>query len=201
MHNVIKLNVVSMTAHHCNLHQLLIPGPDLHTQCNEALTNVRSIRQSLQPIRRRSSVREELLATLRGTKKKSKKSAWRHKFVCLARTGQTRIPLKESEKDELFSAGLGEKEIEFPRLEATADEFREILYEAFPRLKDGGGYQFLKCVPNSRQLEPLSGLVMSSPILLKQRVGSARTYIRPLQQNLDTTPSHCIAEEVSWFTL
>ena len=114
--------------------------------------------------------------------------------------GQGKL-LRESERDELFSARLGEKEIEFPRLEATADKFREILYEAFPHLTDGGGYQFLKCVLNSWQFEPLSGLVMSSPILLKQHVGSAHTYICPLQQNLDTTPTHCIAEEVSWFTL
>ena len=119
--------------------------------------------------------------------------------MCLARTGQNRIPLSESEKDKLFSAGLGEKELEFPKLDTTADEFRDILYEGFPRLRDGGGYQFLKCIPNSRQLEPLSGLVMSSPMLLKQRVGATRTYIRPLQQNLDTTPNHSIADDVSLY--
>ena len=137
----------------------------MQTRCNAAISNVREIRQGTQLIRRRS-VREELLATLRGTsKKKSKrKPGWRHKFVCLARTGQNRIPLSESEKDKLFSAGLGEKELEFPKLDTTADEFRDILYEGFPRLRDGGGYQFLKCIPNSRQLEPLSGLVMSSPM-------------------------------------
>ena len=117
--------------------------------------------------------------------------------MCLARKGQSRIPLTEAEKDTLFSAGLGEKELEFPILDATADEFWEILYEAFPRLKHGGGYQFLKCIPNSRQLEPLSVMVMSSPSLLKQRVGAARTYIRPLQQNLDTTSNLSTAEDVS----
>ena len=89
--------------------------------------------------------------------------------------------------------------MEFPKLDTTADEFRDILYEGFPRLRDGGGYQFLKCIPNSRQLEPLSGLVMSSPMLLKQRVGATRTYIRPLQQNLDTTPNHSIADDVSLY--
>ena len=40
-----------------------------------------------------------------------------------------------------------------------------------------------KCTPNARNLEPLSQVVMSSPRLLKQRVGTARTYIRPLQKD------------------
>ena len=133
------------------------------------------------------SVRDELLTTLRGSKKKKQKAEWKHKFYCLAYTSQN-VPVKEAEKDELFSAGLGEKEIEFKNLHATAQEFRDTLYEAFPRLKDGGGYQFLKCLPNTRILEPLSGLVMQSPLKLKQRVGVCRTYIRPLQKDLDTTP-------------
>ena len=147
---------------------------------------------------RRISVREKLLATLRGTSRKSKrKSAWRHKFVCLARTGHNGKPIAEAEKNTLFSARLGEKKLKFPILDATADEFREILYEVFPRLKHGGGYQFLKCIPNSQQLEPLSAMVMSSPILLKQRVGAARTYICPLQQNLDTTSNLSTGGDVS----
>jgi len=118
---------------------------------------------------------------------KKKKCEWKHKFYCLAYTDQ-HVPVKEADKDELYSAGLGEKEIEFTNLNASAEEFRDILLEAFPQLKDSGGYQFLKCTPNTRSLEPLSGLVMHSPIKLKQRVGATRTYIRPLQKNLDTTP-------------
>ena len=171
----------------------------LHAQCSQALSTVRDVRESLQ-LPRRKLIREELLATLRGTSKKKLKNkcAWKHKFVCLSRKGQNRTLLKECDKDELFAAGLGEKEIDFPRLDIPANEFRDILHETFPRLKEGGGYQFLKCIPNSRQLEPLNGLLMSSPSLLKQRVGSARTYIRPLQKDLDTTPINFTTEDVSW---
>lgn len=115
--------------------------------------------------------------------------------MCLAYLEQ-QVPLREAEKDKLFAAGLGEKEIELD-LYMDAEEFRSCIFEVYPQLKDGGGYQFLKCIPNSRQLEPLSGLVMQSPMMLKQRVGSARTYIRPLQQNLDITPVKQVDEIVS----
>ena len=43
-------------------------------------------------------------------------------------------------------------------------------------------------MPNTHQLKPLPGLVMESPLKLNQRVGTARTYIRPLQKDLDNTP-------------
>ena len=62
------------------------------------------------------------------------------------------------------------------------------MLDHFPRLKDGGGFQLLKCIPNSRTLEKLSMAVHTSLTLLKQRVGSSRTYIRPLQRDLDLTP-------------
>ena len=69
-----------------------------------------------------------------------------------------------------------------------AAAFKELLLESFPKLKDGGGYQLLKGLPNSRNLEILSLVVHTSPGLLKQRVGNSRTYIRPIQKDLDLTP-------------
>ena len=113
--------------------------------------------------------------------------------MCLAYLEQ-QVPQKEAEKDKLFSAGLGEIELD---LDMNAEEFCSTIFEAYPQLKEGGGYKFFKCIPNSRRLEPLSGLVMQSPMMLKQRVSSARTYIRPLQRNLDTTPVRQLDEIVS----
>ena len=81
------------------------------------------------------------------------------------------------------------KEIEFSTLEMDANAFREVLYEAYPKLRDGGGFQLCRCIPNSRELEPLSRHVLSSPRLLKERVGQAHTYIAPLQRDLNVTPS------------
>lgn len=43
-------------------------------------------------------------------------------------------------------------------------------------------------MPNTRNLEPLSVTVMSSPAMLKARVGTARTYIKPVQQSLELSP-------------
>lgn len=107
--------------------------------------------------------------------------------VCLAYRNQDRSPTTNFDKDELFQAGLGEKEIIFPSLDIDAAVFKELLLEAFPKLKDGGGYQLLKGLPNSRNLEVLSLAVHTSPSLLK-RVGNSRTYIRPIQKDLDLTP-------------
>ena len=44
---------------------------------------------------------------------------------------------------------------------------------------------FAKCRSNSRVLEPLSALCLTSPRILRDRIGSARTYILPMQRNLD----------------
>ena len=44
---------------------------------------------------------------------------------------------------------------------------------------------FYKCTVNSRALEPLSQVVLSSPKMLKEHVGTTRTYIRPVQKDLD----------------
>jgi hypothetical protein len=67
-------------------------------------------------------------------------------------------------------------------------QFREAIHQAFSHLEKGGGYQFLKCTPNSRTLQLLSLSTLSSPEILKSRIGAARTYIRPLQCDLDTIP-------------
>ena len=106
----------------------------------------------------------------------------------LAYVGQARIPTSESEKDDLFDAGLGEKDVEFEQLDISADEFKEVIFSVFPKLRAAGGFQLCKCVPNSRKLEPLSSRVLMSPLLLKQRIGSSKSYIVPLQRDLDLTP-------------
>ena len=67
-----------------------------------------------------------------GVIKKKKRPKWKH--MCLPYHKQTRIPTMESDKDELFEAGLGEKIIEFDELEMSAEQFRDTLYDCFPRL-------------------------------------------------------------------
>lgn len=130
---------------------------------------------------------------------KREKSLWKHRFVCLAYCDQSRIPMSDFEKDQLLEAGLGEKEIEFFSLDMEFDEVREVLLEEFPRLKDGGGFLLMKGVPNSRSLEPLPKAVYLNLKALKQRVGQARTYIRPIQRDLDLSPVFRAPERVSFW--
>ena len=91
----------------------------------------------------------------------------------------------------------------FESLDMSAEEFRDVLLEAFPKLKGAGGYLFFKCRPNSRKLEALSKGVYSSPAALKERVGTAKTYIRPVQKDLDLEPIIPLPEGVSinWHVL
>lgn len=97
-------------------------------------------------------------------KKRVKGASWKHRFVCLAYRDQSKLPTTDTEKDDLLKAGLGEQIIEFDDLDMDANE---ILLEAYPQLKDAGGFMFFKCAANS--LEPLSQVVLSSPRMFKDR--------------------------------
>ena len=133
-------------------------------------------------------------------KGKGKGVTWRHWFVCLAYKDQHRIPTTDAEKDDLLKAGLGKKTIAFENLDMGPYLYREKLLEEFPRLEDGGGFILYKCPANSRNLEPLSQTVLSSPRMLKERAGASRTYIVPLQQYLDISPILDLPEGVCKFT-
>ncbi len=121
-------------------------------------------------------------------KKKAKKCiSYTHRFVCLSKIDQESIPTTDREKDAFLEAGLGEKKIIIPDIDINGEDFRDILCQEFCKLKDGGGFMFAKCKGNSRLLEPLSPLCLTSPRILRDRVGNARTYILPLQKDLDLT--------------
>ena len=116
---------------------------------------------------------------------KKAKIEWKHRFVCLSNPEQQRIPTTDNEKDILFKAGLGEKLVEFNNMDATAEEIRDVLYMAFPKLQNAGGFILCKCVANTRNLEAMSQVAWMTLQRLKDRVGTSRTYIRPLQKSLD----------------
>ena len=58
----------------------------------------------------------------------------------------------------------------------------------FPKLEDCGGFDVLRCVPNSKNLESIPVDVRYLPHLLKTVVSSGRPFIGPIQQDLDMTP-------------
>ena len=129
--------------------------------------------------------------------KKQKAIEWKHRYVCLANYAQQKIPTTDSEKDMLYKAGLGEKVVEFENMDGNAEDIRDLLYCVFPKLKYGGGFVLCKCMPNTRILEPLSQVARSSVQRLKECVGNSRTYIRPLQRDLDLSVALDLSAGVS----
>ena len=95
------------------------------------------------------------------------------------------VPTSSADKEELINAGLGEMRVDIPNVECSTKEFHEVILKSYPKLREGGGFEFLQCIPNSRVLEPISSTVARSPRLLKSVVNTGRIYIRPLQKNLD----------------
>ncbi len=166
-------------------------------RCNAALESLRRVRAGMITgkavdtkkaiakgfnqafLRKRSALR------LHKPAKIPRPTSWTHRFVCLSRCNQETIPTTDREKDALLDAGLGEKKIVVLDVECAADEFRELLLQVFPKLQDAGGYLFAKCRSNSRCLERLSPRCLTSPSVLRDRVGTARTYILPIQRDLD----------------
>ena len=87
---------------------------------------------------------KEEVSELYCPKRPNKGIVWRHKFFCLAYKDQTRSPTTEADKEELFRAGLGEKELTFNDVNMNQQDFHHLILEAFPRLKKAGGFRFLK---------------------------------------------------------
>ena len=96
-------------------------------------------------------------------------------------------------------AGLGEKRICIPDISCSKEEFNKIVVNTFSKLKQVGGYEFLRCVTNTKRLEVISTKVAQSPKLLKTIVGNGRVFIRPIQQDISLSPEHnsCSSPEVS----
>ena len=141
----------------------------------------------------RTSVKEEQ-GQLFGWGKKGAATCWQHKFFCLSDTSQDRIPTTAAAKLMLEEAGLGEKRVMVP-LDADAEAFHSLLLSSYPKLKDGGGFELLRCIPNSRDLEVLAPRIASSPKLLKRSVGNGRVYLRPIQRDLELSVEGMEGEE------
>ena len=64
--------------------------------------------------------------------------------MCLAYQGrdQDKIPTTDTDNDDLLKAGLGEKVIKFDDIDIDTNAFRQVILEAYPQLKNAGGYTF-----------------------------------------------------------
>ncbi|WAR07436.1 hypothetical protein MAR_017394, partial [Mya arenaria] len=97
------------------------------------------------------------------------------------------VPNRE-EKFKLHSEGLGEKKLTFVKNSNKID-FERTLEEAYPKLKDCGGYELLRTPPGSRIA--LKSLIMptggfsAAYLADESNLGQALCYIRPIQKDLD----------------
>ena len=121
--------------------------------------------------------------------KRPKLNSWTHKFFCLAETEENRVPSNSVQRNELVLAGLGERKVTVADIDCSPQEFQATLLTEFPKLRKGGGFELLKCTASTRQLELIPFSISNSPSLLKSWIGTARIYLRPIQLNLDLTPT------------
>ena len=104
-------------------------------------------------------------------------------------------------RETLVAAGLGEKKIVVQDIESGWEEFRSLIIDEFPKLGNCGGFEFMRCIPNTKDLEAISVGIAQSPKLLKSVVGSGRVFVRPIQLDLEldddysksqTVRNHCM---------
>ena len=117
------------------------------------------------------------------------KETWTHEFFCLADCSSENIPSRMT-KLELQFAGLGRKKIVLGSKD-NAVKVKEKLEEAFPKLKDGGGFEVLRSGPLKRLLllkPPLATGYSVKYLRDDCGLGQALAYIRPLQRNLNISP-------------
>ena len=162
-------------------------------QCNRALQGVRNVRDHLRGNRALDEQKTNFAPYKLGKRKKvstfapppmkkRKVASWSTRFVCLANADTEHVPCSVAQKEVLVEA---EKNFDIPDVECSPKEFLEQLIKAFPKLKNCGGFELLRCVANSKIIEPISPSVSMSPKVLKRVVGKNRIFIRPIQQDLD----------------
>ena len=118
---------------------------------------------------------------------------WTAQILCLADRKQSKIP-NSVEKQILHNAGLGLKKIKFQVGNNAQQVIDRIMSDekgddgepiGFPQLRDKGGFELLRCLPNCRQLS-----MIECPWTvgnLKATLGSqSKIYARPIQRNLST---------------
>ena len=117
------------------------------------------------------------------------KDTWTHHFMCLSDKDQGTIPSRE-EKNRLINAGLGEKKVVFSDKRGSWEHVKSVLEKEFPKLKDiNGAFEIMRSSGNRRSLELIAIPPMGYTVpFLKETLGQAHGYIRPLQKNLDETP-------------
>lgn len=164
---------------------------DRENPCNRALLAIRSAQRNITTNRIRSEQRRNFApySTTSATRSsKSKVKSWNIKMFCLSDCSQCRVPCKMEAKVTLLEAGLGDKVVHIPNIKCSREEFRQKIFQTFPKLDGCGGFELMRCIANSKNLEVIPSNVSHSPSLLKSVIGNSKVYLRPIQDDLDITP-------------
>ena len=110
-------------------------------------------------------------------------------FVCLSDPEDNEAP-EANERAKLLLAGLQEKKISL-LIHGSAD-IKSQLFDEYPKLKGGGGFELLQIRGHGRDLEvipiPYRGYTVE---YLKAVVLNAKIFIRPMQTSLDLSSDAC----------
>ena len=147
-------------------------------------------RRNFAPYSKHSTLSKRRLAS-----KKVKTQTWTCKAVCPAGRNDDLVPVSPSLKLALLEADLGEKKIRVEDVTCSKEEFVACIVKHFPKLKECGGFEVLRCLPNSKSLEVVPSNVAFSPSLLKTVIGAGRIFLRPIQIDLDMSPQHSVKQE------
>ena len=147
-------------------------------------SNAQSFLRGTRRDDRYSDVRAEQSSLFNWKRGSSASASWTHKFVCLSSTNADRVPTSKLGKLALEEAGIGEKTVTVPNIKCNPEDFRLLVLATYPKLQSGGGFELLRCKPQSRDLLLIGHRISSSPKMLKRQVGNGKVYIRPIQRDL-----------------
>ena len=103
---------------------------------------------------------------------------------CIQSRDDDQVPSSASAKEALLQAGLGERSVVLPDILCTKEEFMQTMIATYPKLKDCGGFEFVRCIPNIKRLEVITPKLAHTPKLLRSIIGTGRIFIRPIRSNL-----------------
>ncbi len=73
-------------------------------------------------------------------------------MFCLADKNSVKVPCAPCSRQALVAANLGSKDVVICQ-SASREEFKAIIFDKYPKLKDCGGFELLRCIPNSKDLD------------------------------------------------
>ncbi|XP_034095626.1 uncharacterized protein LOC117561984 isoform X4 [Gymnodraco acuticeps] len=120
--------------------------------------------------------------------------SYTHLFCCLEDKNAALVPNRYA-KERLAAAGFGEKRLTFKGSHTDSNEFLEFLMDAYPKLRNGGGFELLKISGTTRSRHlivipcPNEGYYVRYLKDPQTQIGHSTVFIRPMQRTLNLDPA------------